>query len=114
VSFSALKAQARQAVHETFKVAASYSDAFTPPIGLHVRWHNKLIRPMPNMEGVGYAELIEGVNRIIFAQDELQSLNVLPRSKGRVLLSDYGSIVFVLESREPADGPVDVIWNVSR
>lgn len=112
--FSALKAQARQAVHNYFAVVASYTDAFTPPTVVGVRWHNKLIRPMPNMEGTGYAEVIEGVNRIIFAQAELQTLDVLLRPKGRVSLVDYPGIVFVLESREPPDGPVDVVWNVSR
>lgn len=109
--FSELKRAARQAIHEAFVVPALYSDqAWTnQPVG--VRWHNRLIR-QGNLAAAGYAELIEGVDRLVFSRKELLDLGLVLQRDGVIVIPAYGGAMFTLDTLEPPDGPVDIVWNV--
>lgn len=115
-----VKAQVRGIVDETFRVTATYQDqTLSTPLDITVRWHNKIART-GDLEGAGYAEVIEGIERLIFNRDLLATANagqpVRLLHKGVVTLSDprYNNAQFYLEEREPIVGPVEEIWQVSR
>lgn len=111
-----VKAQARGIVHETFRVAATYQDAnLIDPVPLHVRWHNRIAR-FGDLDSQGYAQVLEGIERLIFSRDELATLGVSLHYQGVVSLSDarYQGAQFWLDSREPTVGPVEEIWEVTR
>jgi hypothetical protein len=113
--FAALKAQARRAVHDTLAVDAVYEDAHLPePVGLRVRWHNKISR-FGDIENIGYSEIIEGINRVIFDREELNEKGIMLRRGGRVTLTapQYEGAVLVLDSQEPHSGPINLTWLVS-
>lgn len=122
--WSSIKASTRRAVHDTFKVRALYQDRTMPqPVSVSIRWHNK-IGIIGQETNQGYAEVIEGVDRIIFNREELAKtlystgtgLPVTPIKGGTVTLLDdyYNRAVLCLDSREPIVGPVDEVWNVVR
>lgn len=122
--WSSIKASTRRAVHKTFKVRALYQDQYMKePIPVSVRWHNK-IGVIGQETNQGYAEVIEGVDRVIFNREELESIKsitesgnpLVPIKGGRIQLVDalYNNATLVLDSREPIVGPVDEVWNVTR
>lgn len=123
-NWASLKASTRRAVHDTFKVNALYQDAFmSQPLAVSVRWHNK-IGVVGQDTNDGYAEVIEGVDRLIFNREELQRLAhvtdnnqpLYPTKGGKVKLTDplFNGAVLVLDTKEPTTGPVDEVWNVTR
>lgn len=92
---------------------AYYKDiTLSSPVPVTVRWQNKLVQ-QGNLTGTGYAEVIDGVNRIVFGAAELIDLGLNLRPRGTVSIPAY-SATFVLATREPTDGPVNVVWNVDR
>lgn len=115
-----VKALARGTVHDTFRVPATYQDnTLDAPVDISVRYHTKIAQT-GDLESAGYAEVLVGVDRIIFNRDELSSALVGSplklRHKGVVTLTHpkFNGAQFWLETREPIDGPVDEIWNVTR
>lgn len=108
--FAALKAAARQTVHDTLSVPAAYvsRDGMTK-LELRVRWQNK-IAINGDLTEAGYAEMIEGVNRCVFAQSELHEKSVTLQRGDTLTLWD--GAVLMLDSLEPTTGPVEVIWRV--
>jgi hypothetical protein len=113
VDFADLKAAARKAVHDQFSVSATYNDSTLPsPVQVRVRWHNRLLQQGDLSPG-GYANIIEGVNRIVFSAEQIADLGLILRSRGTVQIPDYAA-TFALATREPTDGPVNVTWNVDR
>jgi len=114
--FAALKARTRRVVHDTLAVAALYDHVgLVVPVELRVRWHNKIAR-FGDIENVGYAEIIEGINRVIFDRDELNEKGVVLERGGRVTLTppQYHGAVLVLDTMEPDTGPIDQTWLVGR
>lgn len=113
--FAALKAQVRQTVHDTLSIAADYSDDNTSPVELRVRFHTKINR-FGDMLDQGWAEVVEGVNRLIFNKPELDQNSVTLRRGGKVTFTDphFEGIVLVLHVQEPDSGPIDAIWQVSQ
>ncbi|EPS7029911.1 hypothetical protein IPC622_22590 [Pseudomonas aeruginosa] len=110
-SFAEAKAQLRRAVHSTLGVAAFYQDdSMSTPQPIRVRWHSKIAR-FGDLESSGWAERIEGIDRVIFAAADARQLNV--RYAGRVTIPEYG-IELILDAKEPADGPEEEIWLVAR
>lgn len=112
-NFADLKRTVRQAVHDTFAVPAFYSDSAVTAVPVNVRWHNKLVRA-GNLDAAGYAEIFEGVNKVVFGDAELVTLGLTPRQQGVLTFPDYAPMTLVLDTLEPREGPVDVVWNVSR
>lgn len=124
IDWSSIKASTRRAVHDVFKVGATYQDhTMSQPVPVSVRWHNK-IGVIGQETNQGYAEVIEGVDRVIFNREELEQtkyitdnrMPITPIKGGRVTLMDalYNNAVLVLDSREPIVGPVDEVWSVAR
>lgn len=106
-----VKARTRRVVHNTFGGDAKYMDFMQPEIALTVRWHNK-IQVGGDLEGAGYAETIEGIERIIFDREELLAKGVTLRNNGTVIMAD--GTVLTLGTQEPIVGPIEVIWQVAR
>lgn len=114
--FAAAKARVRQIVHNTLAVSATYiDDSLSEAQPLSVRWHDKINR-LGNLDNMGWAEQIEGIDRIIFNLPEVTSKNLVLQKGGVITLTAplYGNASFTLEAQEPIIGPIEVIWLVSR
>lgn len=110
--FASLKAQCRQAIHEMFSVDAWYHDKDLPEkVAIRVRWHSRINR-FGNLDDAGWAEMIEGVDRIIFERDEVAPLSI--RSGGLVYIHSMDEAAFTLKAQEPSDGPFEETWSVAR
>lgn len=114
MNFAALKAQVRQTVHDTMSTEADYTSPEGVVTALRVRWHNKIARHGDLLDA-GYAEVIEGVNRVIFNIPELNEKSVTLEQRGTVTLTDplFMGAVLILDTMEPVVGPVEQIWNVA-
>lgn len=108
--FAAAKKRARRAVMKTLGVDALYIDSTRDtPVPIRARWHTKIDRFGDN-GNVGYAEVIEGVERLILDREQAAAIGV--RRTGVVTFPTLEGISVTLEAREPADGPVEEIWAV--
>jgi hypothetical protein len=114
---AALKRQSRQTLHGVMAVLASYTDSVTPPTDIHVRWHNTLIlRGKPigvGASGEFGAEILEGIDRIVFQESELTSLGITIASGGYVTIYGYDNARFKLEAELQPDGPENIYFQVS-
>jgi hypothetical protein len=114
MTFAQIKRDLRRLVHDTFAVSATYQDAsMLHPVDLRVRLHTRRASPFGDMEGAGFAEVIENVDRVVFDKDELSAKGLTPCPKGVVSFPDYGMCVR-LDVREPSDGPIREAWRVVR
>lgn len=112
--FAAAKLRTRQIVHKTLAVSALYSDdAGITNTPITVRWHNKL-SVHGDLEREGYAQIIEGIDRLIFNSDELAAIPLTLARGGVVTIPQYQGAQFQLDTSAPTDGPLDLIWNVAR
>lgn len=112
--FAELKAQTRQALHDAMAVSALYlDDDLVMPAELTVRWHNKIDR-FGDIENVGYSELVEGINRVIFNIPQLTELGIALQAGGELTITAPGfdDAVLVLTAKEPKVGPIEEIWLV--
>lgn len=91
-----------------------------------VRWHNKIAR-FGDTDSGQYADIIEGVERLIFHTDDLDSIvwtgldgieyeGIEPVRQATVQITDedFPDAEFTLEAREPVVGPGEIIWSVVR
>lgn len=104
----------RRVVHSTFGETAYYEDPFkTGRRDVSVRWHNR-VALRGNIEDEGYSDIIEGINRAIFNQEELKQEGITLNKGGRVTLTHplNGSVMLLLDSMEPHVGPINEVWNV--
>lgn len=121
--WSDLKKTGRRAVHDTFRVAATYEDeTVNPAKNCRVRLHNK-IGVFQDVNQAGVAHMLEGIDRIIFSSEELAVAETVggvtyggfvPTAGGIVTFTAYDGIQFSLSTQEPLDGPINVTWNVVR
>lgn len=116
--FATLKQRVRQIVHDTLVVAASYSHpTLTQAVDVGVRWHDRIMQfgdlQHGGLTNVGYAEVLEGVDQLIFDRGELAAKGLVLVRGGIVEIPQY-ELRFVLESRKPIDGPVNEVWQVAR
>lgn len=124
MGLSAIKMQARQALHSAMAEPASYSPPKPLPgdpteyptagqieagLSLTVRWHNKM-RIVGERSSLDTG-IIEGVNRLIFSVDELGALGLTLKRGGVVTIPGYGKQLR-LDSKEDDDGPHNVYWGV--
>lgn len=112
------KLKARQALHARLAVSAVYTDEANPApgVGLAVRWHTKLARA-GNLQGGFDAEIIEGIERLVFQQSELTSKGITLARGGLVEIAfpeNLGTVVFELDVEGEPDGPENVYWTVTR
>lgn len=109
-SFLDAKKEARQAVHDTFAVPATYSDDVeTTPVAMNVRYHSQRATEVL-LPGQGLAEVMEAVPRVLFSVAELTALGVTPRRNGVLIFAGYDNLTLALDTEEKYDGPVYVSW----
>jgi len=111
-----LKTRLRRDVHAAFRVPALYQDAsMSQAVSVSVRWHDRQARPIGNLSGGGdYAEVFENIERIIFSDEELAAIAVVPMRNGTIIFPQFGNFRLTLDAREPVDGPIKQIWTVQR
>jgi len=112
------KTQAREALHAALANSASYTfggNTFPTPeqldagLNLTARWHNKLkIIGERSQDDVG---VIEGINRLVFTQPELDALGLTLARNALVAVAGLGK-TFRLDYAEEGDGPLNVYWSV--
>lgn len=120
--FASAKKSARRAVHTTLGVQAFYQDAsLDAPIEIRARWHNRIER-FGDDQRQGYAEIIEGIERIILLPEIWAAVNgvvvntgttFVPKANATVQFPDYKA-AFYLRVLEPTDGPLTQYWQSSR
>lgn len=116
--FAEAKADARQAIHDRLAVSANYTLGATEvrddPEGLRltVRWHNKLAK-VGQLDGGFDAQLIEGIDRLVFNEPQLLALGIELARNAIVEVPSWRAS-FQLAAREPNDGPLNIYWQVTR
>lgn len=107
MNWQEIRASARDVVHSTFGVGATYfppgSEDGTP---VTVRHHTRTVVG-GDLDREGYAEQIEDVNRIVLDTEE-----VTPAYKGRIEFEN-GDVLY-LEVAERQDAGRYQVWNVIR
>lgn len=108
--FAAAKKRTRREVMKTLGVDALYTDStHVEPVPIRARWHMKIDRFGDN-GNAGYAEVIEGIERVILDRDQARLIGV--RRAGVITFPTLEGGTVTLEAREPAVGPVEEIWAV--
>ena len=69
LAFASATLDARRTVHATFGVQGFYSDDSISDIEVRARWHDKTNRPIGDLENGGYAQIVEGIDRIVFLRE---------------------------------------------
>jgi hypothetical protein len=104
----------RRDLHVAFAVSATYEDdSVVVPTPITVRWHNKSTR-IGDIQGGDYAEVLETIDRLLFDSEEIATAAITLKRGGIVTLTEFGNTKFELDVREPADGPIKIVWTVTR
>jgi hypothetical protein len=78
-------------------------------LSLTVRWHTKMkIVGERTSDDVG---IMEGVNRLVFNQPELDALGLTLTRLGVITIPAYDKQLR-LDHREESDGPINAYWSV--
>jgi len=116
-SFAKAKSLVRRTVHKTFGVPAIYKDSsLSEPVEISARWHNKIER-MGDLDNQGYAEIVQGIDRVLF--DAIEARTVGVKRLGEVSFPELAATptsaipTFILNTRETETGPDREIWLVS-
>lgn len=105
--FASAKLALRRTVHDTMAVDAFYEDdSMNAPEAIRARWHNKIDR-FGDLENAGYAEIVQGIDRIVLFPGDTPALTF--RHGGKVRFPGYGN-AFTLEYLEPPTGPLQQVW----
>lgn len=106
-----LKLQSRRALHERLAVSARLP-AYPEATEITVRWHNKLARAGAQEGGFG-VEIIEGIDRLVFSDEQLAAAGIELGHGTLVEVPSLGA-TFTIDADEPTDGPHNVYWSVIR
>lgn len=117
--FAAAKLLVRTRVHETLAVQAFYlDDSMSAETEITARLHSRVSKPFGNLyDGAGFAEVIDGIDRIVFQTPTLDILGVpfTPVKNAVVRFPTLiGGLSFNLDIRDPPTGPAEEIWTVTR
>lgn len=115
--FASAKAVARRAVNTTFGVQAFYSDdSIDLPIETRARWHNRKAEPIGDVQdGTGYLQIAEGIDRIVLIPEDLEGNPLTLQVGGIFTFPDIlPGVRFELDHEEPATGPLEQAWAVTR
>jgi len=105
------KARARRKLHKLASAPATYLDeTLDEPVDITVRWHNKII-PAETINGE--SEIISGIERLIFNEEELALLDLTLIRGAVVTIPKYDNMEFELGFEEPNDGPITTAWSVT-
>lgn len=118
--FSDVKRRARSVVHKTFGEPCTYTapgGAVSPSeeqaaagLALTVRFATKLKQFTPETDAI---TIIEGVERVVFNQDQLDALELVPVSAARLDIPGL-ELALVLDQEMDPDGPLNRYWTVTR
>lgn len=118
--FSDVKRRARTAVHKTFGEPCTYTapggvvspseEQAAAGLTLTVRFATKLKEFTPETDAI---TIIEGVERVIFNQDQLDALELEPVNAA-VLDIPGLELSLVLDQPMDPDGPLNRYWTVTR
>lgn len=108
--FSALKAQTRQIVHDTLAVQAFYRVGAGAEIETRARWHNKIVMVADLNDGAGYAQSIQGPEKVVMAPVDIDGVAFTPVRGATLRFPGYGNETLRLDSKEPKDGPLTQTW----
>lgn len=113
--FASAKKKARQAVHDTLGVSALYQDnSMVTPVEIKARWHNKLTLEGNLDDDSSYAQMLEGIDRIILNKPQLATLGIQTRRGAVLTFTSLDNLAFKLDTKEPSNGPIEEIWKVTR
>jgi hypothetical protein len=115
--FASVKSLARRTVNATFGVRAFYTDDSVSAVELRARLHNRLAKPYGDLtDGAGYAEVIEGIDRIVLIPEDLSGFPITLKRGGVMTFPDtHPGQEFVLDVQEPdAQSWPEVAWQVSK
>lgn len=102
-----IKALAKDVVHATFKVPATYyAPGSSTPIDVTVRHHMRTM-VFGDLDREGFGQQIEDINRLILDTDE-----ITPAANGKVVLGNGDELY--LEVMERQDASRYQVWNVIR
>ncbi len=113
--FASVKLQARRTVHRIFGVQAFYSDDSVGVIETRARLHNRIAKPHGDLvDGAGYAEIIEGIDRIVLIPEDLNGYPITLRRGGVFTFPlTHPGEEFVLDVQEPDNAIFpEVAWHV--
>jgi len=121
MGLSAIKRDARLAIHQRMSEPCFYADGGEPStptvaqiaagLSLSARFHTKAKLHLGNEDG-GMA-VMEPIEKVVFNQTELDSLGLVLQNGGEVTFPGYGLGV-VLDQQLDGDGPENVYWTVTR
>lgn len=109
--FGAIKAQARQTVHDVLSVPALYSFNGGASVPLTVTHRDRNARHGDN--GGEYAGVLEGVDRIKFNRPQIDAAGITLQRAGLVTIPSEG-YTYALDQEEPALGSINIYWSVVR
>jgi hypothetical protein len=114
--FASAKSLVRRTVHATFGVQAFYQDdTVNTPIETRARLHNRIGNPIGDLDGAGYAEVIEGVDHIVLIPQDVRGFPLnLKRGGTFTFPTMFPGETFELDVKRPSTGPLEVSWIVSR
>lgn len=108
-NWAALKAKLNVTVHQTFAVEATYTAPGGPSVPITARYHSKI-----DPSGIGevdFAQVLEGINRIVFLRAELAAAGIVPGHNGMVHFVPYGT-TYSLDTEDPRTNANSVAWLV--
>lgn len=113
--FASLKAKTRTIVHDRLGVQAFYTATEDDSeIEIRARWHSKIDRFGDLYDGAGYAEVVEGIDRVVLWPTDVQGNQVEFVKLGKIRFPGYDDLTVELAVREPKDGPITIIWQVRK
>lgn len=120
MGLSAIKQQARLGIHDRMAEPCSYSDGVEPTaptveqqaagLALTARFHSRSKVNMGDHDGLVVMEPIE---KLVFNQEQLTALALVPERGATVNFPGYGLTVTLDQELDP-DGPVNRYWTVTR
>lgn len=116
MSFLDIKARSRRRIHAAFAVPCVL---FRDPVStnLTARLHDKMTVG-GDLNGEGYASIIEGVIRAVFNREELATAGVTLARGDNITFPNYQGtgqdVVLVLDARDEYDGPITEKWSVGK
>lgn len=120
MSLSDIKARSRRALHQIHGEPCIYTavDGTVYPttaqaqagLTLTARFATKIKASTPENDGM---TLLEGVERLLFSQDQLDSLGLVLENAATVDFPGFG-LTFALDQEMDPDGPVTRYWTVTR
>lgn len=112
-NFADAKAMTRRVVHDTLGVPAHVkSTSMSTPVDITARLHEATTM-YGDLLDQGYAQTLEAVDRIVLIPSDLP-VGVVAKQNSEITFEHRPGIIFVLQTKEPSDGPLEEVWTVTR